>query len=230
MAHILLAIDAGVHQAVCAGEGDVAAAGAAQQGGDAGSHRGDGTEVGEVRGHFAQGGLGDDGHHQNGEQDDGSQNGGDLIHDGLCVLVHEDDDTKAAGDDGADLLGDAQHGVEAQGDAAHVTDVEGQAADGDQDGNKHAKAGEQGVGNVLCALLGNADNGPDVHLGGNVHQNDQQDDQDELGALLCGKGSGLGQEAGADGGSSHQESRAEQYGGAGLIRSVVTHYVILPIY
>ena len=218
------ALNTSVDQTVSTGEGDVAAAGAAQQGGQNDEHGGELVESNQTGSDLADGRLGDDGDDQNGDQDDGGQDGGDLIHNGLSVLVQEDDDAQAAGHNGADLLGQADHGVEAQSDAADVTDVESQTADGDDDGQEHAQTGQQLVGDILSAHAGNADDGPDVHLGSDIHDDGAQNDHDQGSAVLSGELRSLGQEAGADGGSSHQEGGAEQNGSAGLLSgSIVTH-------
>ena len=234
MADVLGTGDAGVQQTVSTGEGDVAAAGAAQQGSQSGEHIGlriqQVLEVHQALADLAQRGLGDDGNHQNGNQNNSSQNGGHLVHDGLGVLVDEDNDTQAAGHHSADLLVQTDHGVEAQGHAAHVTYVKGQAADGNQDGDDNAQTRQQLVGYILSTHLGDGNYGPDVHLSGHIHDNGQHDDQSQGRAVLRGKGRGLSQEAGTDGRGSHQEGGAEQNRPAGFCGGsvgLITHNIDL---
>ena len=234
VADVLGAGDAGVQQTVGTGEGDVAAAGAAQQGGQRGEHAAVRVQqlvkAAQALGHLTQRGLGDDGHHQHGDEDDGGQDGGHLVHDGLGVLVDEDDNTKAASHNSADLLVQADHGVEAQSYAAHVAYVKGQATDGNQDGDDDAQTRQQLVGHILSAHLGDGDHGPDIHLGGDIHDDGQHDDQGQSRTVLCGKGGRLSQEAGADGRGGHQEGGAEQNrptGFCGGSVGLITHNIDL---
>ena len=225
MAHVLRAGDTGVQQPVGAGEGDVAAAGAAQQGGQ----RGEGVVLrvqqivhpGHALGHLTQRRLGDAGHYQHGDEDDGGQEGGHLIHDGLGVLVDKDDDAQAAGYHRTDGLIQAEHGVEAQSHAAHVAHVEGQAADGYQNGDDIAQTGQQLVAHILGPHLGDGDHRPDVHLSGDVHDDGHDDDQGQGRPVLGGECRGLGQKAGADGRGGHQEGGAEEHRAAGFCRGLV---------
>ena len=174
---------------------------------------------------FAYRRLGHDSHHGNGDQNDGSQNGGNLIHDGLCIFVYEDQNAKAAGNDSAHTLVQAEHGVHAQGYAANVADVKGQTANGHQNGNHIAKAGQHLVGNILCAHTRNAYHRPDIHLGNDIHADHQQDHADQVAAVGGGELGGLCQKSGADSRGGHQEGCAEhdrttRLGGGGR---AVTH-------
>ena len=103
-----------IEQLVCAGEGDVTAAGAAEQ------RDHDGNEfLGILRGkdmddRIADGGLGHKSHDQHDDDNNAAEDLGDLADDVVCLLGKENADGKHAADDDAGLFGNADHGIEAE--------------------------------------------------------------------------------------------------------------------
>ena len=209
---ILAAAVAGIQQTVRAGEGDVAAAGAAEQR----DHDGDeilGIFRGEdVNDRVADGGLGHERNDQHDDDDDAAEDLRNSVHDALGILGKEDADGQHTADDNAGLFGNADRGIKAECHAADIADVERETADDDQDNEEIAETGEHLVGDLLTAQAGCADDGPDVGLRDHIHDDDTDDNAGKRGEVLCSKLGSLGQEAGSDGGSRHQECCAEHNG------------------
>ncbi|MCY1436916.1 hypothetical protein D9M71_530570 [compost metagenome] len=133
-ADVLDAGDAGLHQAMAAGEGDVAADGAAHQGDDRQHQdqrivRGEG--MAERRGQRRIGrvhGIADHDQHQQAEQL------GHRVHHPAGVAHQEDGDGRHCGDQRADQRRHAEDHVERQAGPGDVADVEGDAAEDDEAG------------------------------------------------------------------------------------------------
>ena len=109
-----LTAPARVKQFVCAREGDVAAAGAAEQ------RDHDGNQfLGVFRGEDMNGCVADRGlcherHNQHDDDNDAAENLSDLADDIIRFLGKKDTDGKHAADDDAGLFGNADHGIEAE--------------------------------------------------------------------------------------------------------------------
>ena len=109
-----LAAPARIEQLVCAGEGDVTAAGAAEQ------RDHDGNEfLGILRGkdmgdRIADGGLCHESHDQHNDDNNAAEDLGDPSDDVVCLLGKENADSKHAADDDTGLFGNADHGIEAE--------------------------------------------------------------------------------------------------------------------
>ena len=109
-----LAAPTRVKQLVCAREGNVPAAGAAEQR----DHDGDklsgilgGKDMGD---RIADGGLCHESHDQHDDDNNAAEDLGDPADDVVCLLGKENADSKHAADDDAGLFGNADHGIEAE--------------------------------------------------------------------------------------------------------------------
>ena len=131
---VLVAAVARIKQAMCAGEGDVAAAGPAEQG-QHGAYHGAGTFRREHANHrFADRGLRRNCDKEHDEDDDAAENLGNLIHGCLAALREEDADCECAAEDSADFLVETEHRVKAERDTADVSDVKGETAEDHEEG------------------------------------------------------------------------------------------------
>ena len=205
---MLLADQAAIQQAVCAGVGDIAAHGAADDGGDGG-------EVDRVRPHglaqrFAQWWIGGDGDEQ-GEQDhQQAQHHDQTINSDACALGQEDTDGDERTEAAAPFRIQPHQRIQAQAGTSDVADVEHQPAEDHQHRQQIAATGNCRVGQVRGAHTGQGDDTPDVQLDHEVDEDRSKDAEGKGGAHGCCEGGGLGDEAGANGRSGHQENGRDQ--------------------
>ena len=224
MAYVLNSAVPGVQQTVRAGEGDVTAAGAAQQG-----NHGEKQVDGLFRREYSHNGsthrgLRGNTHIEDNHQDDAPHDLGNLIHQSFAALGQENANTQCASQNISGLLRNSSQSVHTQGGAAYIADVESQAADGDHNGQKHPQPGKYLIGDILPAQTGSADYGPHIYLSNDVHNDNTYNNKGEGSQILGGKFRRLCQEAGADGGCGHEEGRPQKDRHAlGVLFVVVTH-------
>ena len=189
---ILVAAVARVEQAVCAGEGDVAAAGTAEQG-QHGAYHGAGTFRREAANHrFADRRLRGNCDKEHDEDDDAAENLCDLIDGCLAALREEDADCECAAEEGAHLLVEAEHRVKAERDTADIADVKGETAENHEEGQKYAETREHRICDFLPALARDADHGPDIGLRDRIHDDDAENHKGKRSEILCRELGGLG--------------------------------------
>ena len=179
MLDVFRAADARVDQAVGAGECDITAARAAQQGNHREEQGGRVIRHKDFGGNLADRGLGSNRDDRDRNQDDSGEHLGDLIHHAGGVFGKEDADCDNARNDTANLLGDTEQGIEAERRAADISDVECEAAERNHEGHDKAESGKHLIGDVLPAHPRNTDDRPDVGLGDDVEEDGTEDNRRE---------------------------------------------------
>ncbi len=193
---------------MCAGIGDVAAHGAADDGGD-------GREIDRI----GQEGLAEGvthrrcrnerhierqhDHHEAGEDNE-------PVDCQPCTLGNEDGDGEYRADGAADFRVQPENGIETKAGAADIADVEEQATDDDEDGQEITGAGNGGIGDIGCAHTRQRHNAPDVELDDEVEWDGGKNAESEGRAQLRGECRRLRDEARTDGGCRHQEDRSQK--------------------
>lgn len=200
--------DARVDEAVPAGEGDVAADGAAHDSDD--GHGIDGVRRDGLHEGFAHGRRGGEGHVQGEHDHHEARELGEAVHQAARFLHDEDGDGQHRADDRAGHGVEAEEHVEAHARAGDVADIEGKAAQHDERRHEVAQARQDHVRHILPALAGDADDAPYVELRADVEDDGGEDDEAEARLELFGEYGGLREEARSDGRGRHQEGRAQQ--------------------
>ena len=103
-----------VKQLVCAREGNVPAAGAAEQRDHDGDKRSGILGGKDMDNRIADGGLGHKHYDQHDDDNNAAEDLGDPANDVVCLLGKENADGKHATDDDAGLFGNADHGIETE--------------------------------------------------------------------------------------------------------------------
>ena len=177
-----------IDQTVCAGEGDIAADGSAEQGKNCryGSRDACGRNEG-IRNCCTYRRLGLDHDDEDDNDHDGAQVFNNFIDQALCLLGQEQYDGEQCGQNVSDLDVHAEKYVEAHAAAADITHVECQAAEGDKACQDEAQAVDDFICHILAALSGIAEHAPDVHLCDGSHDQRDQDNESEARAEAGGK-------------------------------------------
>ncbi len=199
-------LDAGgtrIDHAVRAGVGDVAADGAADQGGD--DQEVDLLWQHHVADRISYRRRGDNRYIEHQQDHDGTEHHNDAVQCHSGLLGEEDQDCHDGGDRATDLGIQSEHGVQAKAGTGDVADIEDHAANEHERGQYPADAGQDLVAQFLGAHAADADDAPDVELDSDVHEDGDHDGEGKGRADLYRELGSLGDEAGADGAGSHQE-------------------------
>ena len=194
---------AGIDEAVRAGKGDIAAHGAADDGGD--DEEVDLARRDGILERLPHRWLADHRNVEHQQDHDRTQDRNEAVEGHARLLGEEDEDRDGRGNDAADARIDTQHRVNAQARTGDIADIKDRATDKHEYGKHPAQAREHGIAQGIGAHAGHAENSPHIELDGNVNEDGQHNRKREGSAHLHGKDRGLGQKSRTDGGGGHEE-------------------------